>query len=75
MQGTQVRFLAQEDSTCHRATKPLHRNDCACALEPVICNKRGRHRKMPSHRNWRSSPLSTTRESSLAATKTQRSQK
>ena len=26
MQGTQVQSLGLEDSTCHRATKPMHRN-------------------------------------------------
>ena len=26
MQGTQVQDLAQEDSTCLRATKPVHHN-------------------------------------------------
>ena len=35
MQGTQVRALAQEDPTCHRATKPVHHNYWTCALEPA----------------------------------------
>ena len=26
MQGTLVRFLVQEDPTCHRANKPVHHN-------------------------------------------------
>ena len=34
MQGTRVRSLVWEDSTCCRATKPVHRNYWACALEP-----------------------------------------
>ena len=39
MQGTWVRSLFWEDSTCHRATKPAHLNYWACALEP------GRHNR------------------------------
>ena len=35
MQGTRVRTLVQEDPTCHGATKPVHHNCWACALEPV----------------------------------------
>ena len=38
MQGTQVRALVQEDHTCHRATKPVHHNYWACALEPKSHN-------------------------------------
>ena len=37
-----------EDPTCHRATKPLHHNYWACALEPT------------SHNYW--SPRVTTTE-------------
>ena len=37
MQGTQVRSLVWEDSTCHRATKSLR---CLNTLEPLLCNKR-----------------------------------
>ena len=33
MQGTRVRFLVQEDPTCHRATKPAHHTYCASALQ------------------------------------------
>ena len=33
MQGTQVPSLVQEDSTCHKATKPMHHNYRAHALE------------------------------------------
>ena len=32
MQGTQVRFLVQEDPTCRGATKSVHHNYWACAL-------------------------------------------
>ena len=38
MQGTQVRFLVWEDPTCCRATKPMHHNYWACALEPMSHN-------------------------------------
>ena len=44
MQGTQVRFLVQEDPTCHRATKPLHHNEESSLLtavkrNPVVSDK------------------------------------
>ena len=35
MHGTQVWSLVQEDPTCNGATKPLHHNYSAWALEPV----------------------------------------
>ena len=35
MQGTRVRSLVREDTTCHRATKPVRHNYWACALEPT----------------------------------------
>ena len=38
MQGTRVRALLQEDPTCRGATKPVHHNYWACALEPVSHN-------------------------------------
>ena len=38
MQWTRVRALVQEDSTCHRATKPMRHNCWACALEPASHN-------------------------------------
>ena len=38
MQGTQVQALVREDPTCRRATKPVHHNYWACALEPVSHN-------------------------------------
>ena len=37
MQGTLVRSLVQ-DPTCHGATKPVHHNHWACALEPLSHN-------------------------------------
>ena len=38
MQETQVRSLVQEDPTCCGATKPVHHDCWACALEPGNCN-------------------------------------
>ena len=38
VQGTWVRALVREDSTCWRATKPVYHNYWACALEPVSHN-------------------------------------
>ena len=51
MQGTRVRALDQEDPTCHRTTKPVHHNYWACALEPVLHNKRSHRNEKPTHRN------------------------
>ena len=33
--GARVRGLGREDPTCHGATKPMHHNYWACALEPT----------------------------------------
>ena len=38
MQETRVRALVWEDPTCHGATKPVHHNYWACALEPASHN-------------------------------------
>ena len=38
MQGTRVLALAWEDPTCHGATKQVHHNYWACALEPKSHN-------------------------------------
>ena len=38
MQGTRVRSLVREDTTCRRATKPMCHNYWACALEPMSHN-------------------------------------
>ena len=38
MQGTRVRALVREDPTCRGATKPMHHNYWACALEPTSHN-------------------------------------
>ena len=36
MQGTRVQALVQEDSTCHRATKPVRHNQCTRARKPQL---------------------------------------
>ena len=38
MQGTQVRVLVREDTTCRGPTKPVRHNYWACALEPTSHN-------------------------------------
>ena len=38
MQGTWVQALVWEDPTCCRATKPVHHNYWACALQPACHN-------------------------------------
>ena len=35
MQGARVRALVREDPTCRGASKPVHRNYWACALQPA----------------------------------------
>ena len=69
MQETWVRSLIWEDPTYHSATKPVHRNYWACALEPRHCsywspralgpmlgNKRSHRNEKPAHGNWRVAP-------------------
>ena len=51
MQGTWVRSLVQEDSTYCKATKPVSHNYWACALKPVVCNKRSHCNEKPLHCN------------------------
>ena len=49
MQGTPVQSLVQEDSTCHRTAKPVHRNCCRpSALKPVLHNKRSHCHEKPA---------------------------
>ena len=89
-QGTWVRTLVWEDSTCRGATKPVHHNYWACALEPashnywtrmpqllepVLHNKRSHCKEKPAHHNEEQPLLAATRESLRAATKTLCSQK
>ena len=38
MQGTRVRYLVQEDPTCHGAAKPVRHSYRACSLEPASYN-------------------------------------
>ena len=88
MQGTWVRALVQEDPTCRGATKPVHHNYWACALEPVSHNywslrawsSGSATREATAMRSLctatKSSPRSPQLEKSpRVATKTQRSQK
>ena len=66
MQGTRVRALAREDPTCRGATKPVHHNYRACALEPVLRNKRSHHNEKPTHTATKSSPRSPQLEKACA---------
>ena len=82
MQGTWVRALVREDSTCHGATKPMHHNYWAhmpqllkpARLGPMLHNKRSHRNEKPAHCSEEQPPLTATRESTHAATKTQSSQ-
>ena len=77
MQGTWVRSLVWEDSTCHRPTKPVCHNywTCsleprspnywACILEPVLCNQGSHYIEKPAHHNY-SSPCSLQLEKAHA---------
>ena len=56
LQGIWVWNLVQEDSTCHRAIKPMHHNYWTSALEPanckpVLCNKIIHHNEKAAHSN------------------------
>ena len=51
MQGTWVRSLVQEDPTCRRATKPVHQNCRACALEAVHRSRRSQPVEKPGARS------------------------
>ena len=76
MQETWVQSLSWEDPTCCGATKPLHHNHWACALEPErhnywsVCalepvepalHKKSHRNEKPAHHN-QSSPDSTQLE-------------
>ena len=51
-QGTWVRSLVQEDSTCHRATKPLcHDYRSLCALGLTLFTERSHHHEKLAHQN------------------------
>ena len=88
MQGTRVQAVVREDPACHGATKPVHHNYWACALETaghnywsprtletVLRNKRSHHNEKPTRHNAELFPFAATRESPRTATKIQRSQK
>ena len=82
IQGRWARALVWEDPTWHGATKLVRHNYWACALEPVSHNYWAHvpqllkpARLEPVLRNKEQPPLTATRESLHAATKTQRSQK
>ena len=51
MQATRVRALVWEDPTCCGATKSVRHKYWACALEPVLCNKRSHRSEKPVHHN------------------------
>ena len=72
IQGTQVRSLFQEDSTCHGVTKPVHHSYWAyTALEPVLCNKKGHSNEKPVSTTGEQFPLTAIRGSPRIATRTQ----
>ena len=83
MHGTQVRALVQEDPTRRGAAKPVRHNYWSrvpqllkpARLNPVLHNERSHRNEKPAHRSEEQPPLTTTRESPRAATKTQHSQK
>ena len=56
MQGTWVRALVWEDPTCCRAAKPMHHSYRACALEPMLRNKRSHRNKKPMPHKDRAAP-------------------
>ena len=87
MQGTRVRALVREDPTCRGATKPVHRNYWACALEPVSCNywspratttearaprARAPQREAPAMRSPRAATKSSPRSPQLEKARAQR---
>ena len=47
-----VQSLVWEDPTCHGATKPLHHDYRACALQQGNCSN-----EKPVHRNWRTASM------------------
>ena len=91
VQGTWIQSLTGEDSTCHRATKPVHHNHWAHNVEPASHNHwahmlqilkpapRAQQEKPPQWETcspqWRVAPARHNYESPHAAMKTQRSQK
>ena len=47
VQGTQARSLVREDPKCRGATKPVHHNFWACALQPACRNYWARVLQLP----------------------------
>ena len=80
MQGTWVRSLVQEDSTCHGATKPVPQLLSLSSrawepqplkpgsLEPMLCNKRSHCQEKPVQ-HGQSSPCSLQPEKGLCSDK------
>ena len=58
MQETWLRSLIREDSTCPGAIKPVPHNYWACALEPVLCNKRSHYTVRSLSMAMKSNPCS-----------------
>ena len=68
MQGTQVRTLFQENSTCCRVAEledhsyssslepTSHNYQCPRTLEPVLCNKRSHHNEKSTRGNKAAAP-------------------
>ena len=80
MQGTQVRSLVWKDSTCCGTSKPVCHNCWGPVLqllkptylEPVLCNKGSHCNEKLTHHKAEQPLLSSTRESRMKATKTER---
>ena len=80
MQGTQLRSLVREDSTCCGTSKPVCHNCWVpmlqllkpTYLEPVVHNKGSHCNQNLTHHNAEQPLLSSTRESCMKATKTER---
>lgn len=69
---------APEDSTCHRATRPMHCNYLSLLLAYSPCSateKLSHHHEKPAHYIKEQLSLTPSIESPCAATKTQYSQK
>ena len=75
LQETRVWSLVQEDSTCHRATGPMHNNCWACAPQS-LCSQQERPLQQEARAvQLESGPTRCTRESLRVAMKTQYCQK
>ena len=77
-QGTRVRSLVQEDSTCLWAPRPMCHNDCnhwsLSAQEPTLWTRGATALRSPHSATGEQPLLATTRESPQTATETQCSQ-